>query len=160
MPRHPSTITGAAGEHLVAARLAAMGYVVALTRGGSPSADLLVSTQSATKSVAIQVKTATWAGRWFKRKPENNRWEWPMQKKAASGASDGFFYAVVDLQNWPEDDGQPQVFIIPSKVVAEEIQKTIDANWGRTFLWLPEAKRDDYLEKWDRVEKALGPPAG
>lgn len=78
MPRHPTSITGAAGEHFVAARLAAMGYVVALTRGGSPTADILVSTQSSDRTIALQVKTATWARRDYKRarSQPNNHWEW------------------------------------------------------------------------------------
>ena len=34
-----------------------MGYLVALTRGGSPSVDLMVATPNGKKTVTIQVKT-------------------------------------------------------------------------------------------------------
>jgi hypothetical protein len=41
MPKRASTLTGAAGEHFVAFILSARGYAVGLTRGGSPTIDLL-----------------------------------------------------------------------------------------------------------------------
>jgi hypothetical protein len=50
MPPRSTAITGTAGEHFVAARLAGMGYVVALSRGGSPGVDLLIATQDGSRT--------------------------------------------------------------------------------------------------------------
>ena len=160
MPKHPSAIIGAAGEHFVAARLAAMGYVVALTRGGSPAADLLVTTQKGTASASVQVKTSTWAGRWQKKDPAKNHWEWPISKKAADRHGSKFLYALVDLQDWPDKTQPPQVFIVPSTLVAAWIQKTIDQKWSMNLFWIYDKDKADYLERWDRVVEVLGPPEG
>ncbi len=63
MGRTDTLIVGTAGEHYVAFRLAQLGWVVALPRGGSPAVDLLVSNMTGSRTVTIQVKTAEWAGR-------------------------------------------------------------------------------------------------
>jgi hypothetical protein len=60
MSRQSTALTAAAGEHYVAYKLSAMGYPVAMTRGGSPTLDLMVGDLSG-HSVSIQVKTSRWA---------------------------------------------------------------------------------------------------
>ncbi len=157
MPRHPSAITGAAGEHLVAGRLAAMGCVVALTRGGSPTADLLVTNQAGNETVTIQVKTSTWAGRWRKRDPSRNKWEWPISRKAAELEGDRLLYAFVDLQEWPDSDRQFQVFIVPSEKVASWARLGVEKKWSRIFFEILASRKDDHLERWDRVTDILEP---
>jgi hypothetical protein len=61
MPKIPTALTGCAGEHFVAYRLSAMGYVAALPRGGSPSVDLMVGTVDGRNTVTVQVKTKSQA---------------------------------------------------------------------------------------------------
>lgn len=162
MPKHPSAITGSAGEHLVAGRLAAMGYVVALTRGGSPTADLLVTNQKGDKTLSVQVKTSVWAGRWQSKNPAKNHWEWPFSARAAELTGDTLLYALVDLQNWPDQKGSMyQVFIVPSKVVAASVKGILERERPRIFHWIMESEKATYHERWDRIEAILGKtPAG
>lgn len=61
-------LVGAAGVHFVAARLNVLGLHAAPTIRNVPGIDLLVSSKSATKSAAIQVKTGLYAARHHKRK--------------------------------------------------------------------------------------------
>ncbi len=57
MPRHHSTLTGAAGEHYVMYRLLKMGYIAALAPKGVPNADLIVTNIEGELTAVIQVKT-------------------------------------------------------------------------------------------------------
>jgi len=71
MPERATALTGAAGEHYVAFYLSALGYPVALTRGGSPTVDIMAGSLDGEHTISIQVKTSNWAKRDFKKKPEN-----------------------------------------------------------------------------------------
>jgi len=96
--RIPGSIIGCAGEYFVAYRLCAMGYVVAVTRGGSPSIDLMVATSDGRKVVNIQVKTMGHAYFPSKKHPEETSWNWRVQKKAKNATSgESLFYAFVNL---------------------------------------------------------------
>lgn len=95
MASRASTLTGAAGEHFIAYRLSAMGYPVALTRGGSPTVDL----------------------------------------------------------KWDDDNtSMPDVFIVPSKVVADTFN---DPSWSMYVFWIMQKDKDDYFERWDLITKRL-----
>jgi hypothetical protein len=157
MPRHATAITGAAGEHFVAARLAAMGFVVALTRGGSPTADILVSTRLSDRTIAIQVKTATWARREYKtaKSKPNNHWEWQMGWDCDASAAPNLWYASVDLRGWP-DGPVPEVFLVPSSRVASMVAHAKANGWTRCLMWLPDAEAATYRETWQEVAAALG----
>ena len=57
-----------------------MNYLVALTRGGSPSVDLMVATPNGKKTVTVQVKTAIQA-RFVKRKRTAGIGNFPAKQK-------------------------------------------------------------------------------
>jgi hypothetical protein len=118
-----TAITGACGEHYVAAYLSALDFVVALPRGGVPSCDLLVTTESAGKSISIQVKTATSP---LNKLRGEHYYAWPTSAKAMNLVSNSHWYAFVNLNNWPENDTHPEVFFIPSNIVAAEIKKAYE----------------------------------
>jgi hypothetical protein len=141
----------------VAARLAAMGYVVALTRGGSPTADILVSTKASDRTIAIQVKTATWARREYKRarSQANNHWEWQIGWECEASAAPSLWYAFVDLQGWP-DGPVPVVFLVPSSRVASMVTDAKAKGWKRCLMWLPDAEEAAYREAWHELVTALG----
>lgn len=98
MPKRATALTGAAGEHFVAFQLSAMSYPVALTHGGSPTVDLMVGDLTGSATVSIQVKTSNGAWRAFKKKPENNHWEWDVGKKGVHLRGESIFHAFVDLR--------------------------------------------------------------
>ena len=151
MPKRATALTGAAGEHFVAFHLSAMGFPVALTRGGSPTVDLMVGDLSGSAAVSIQVKTSNWAWRQFKRKPDNNHWEWDVGKKGMFLRGDAIFYAFVDLKWDGEKPCRPDVFIVPSKVIAD----AFGPNWSRYMFWIKEAEASKYRERWDLISGRL-----
>lgn len=152
MPKRPTALTAAAGEHHVAYVLSALGYPVAMTRGGSPTVDLMVGDLNGHDALMIQVKTSNWARRNFKRDANKNRWEWDVGKKAMSLRGDNLLYAFVDLkwkESTPED---PDVFIVPSTIVADRL----GADWSRYMHWIMDDQTSDYHERWDLIIDRLG----
>ena len=151
MPARPTALTGAAGEHFVAYKLSAMGYPVALTRGGSPTIDLMVGDLEGQSAISIQVKTSNWAERVYKRKTENNHWEWDVGKKALTLRGDSIFYAFVDLKWSDEEPSHPDVFIVPSATVAA----FLGPDWSRYIFWIMADQKEDYFEKWELITEKL-----
>ena len=112
MPERATSLTGTAGEHYVAFRLSELGFPVALTRGGSPTIDLMVGDLSSRATVSVQVKTSSYARREYRRRPRNNHWEWDVGIRAQRLRGPSIFYAFVDLG--VEDHAPPDTFIVPS----------------------------------------------
>lgn len=148
-----TTLVAAAGEHFVAYRLSAMGYPVALTRGGSPTVDLMVGDLAGHAAISLQVKTSSQALRQFARKPENNRWEWDIGQRAVTLRGKSIFYAFVDLKGDHRAPGvSPDIFIVPSLVVAD---KTKDMNPRRLMFWIMYSDKDQYMEAWQYIFKQI-----
>jgi hypothetical protein len=157
MPERATSLTAAAGEHFVAYRLSALGYPVALTRGGSPTIDLMVGDLSGRSAISVQVKTSNWASRPKKRKPENSHSEWDVGRKALALRGESIFYAFVDLKwDWSKPS-TPDVFIVPSTVVAD----FLGPDWSRYMFWIRETDRAKWFEAWhlitDRLSAVLQP---
>ena len=151
MPRRPTALTGAAGEHFVAYRLSGMGYSVALTRGGSPTVDLLVASEKGGSALSIQVKTSDWAFRSHKRKPEQNHWEWDVGKKALTLKAESLLYVFVDLK-WDDHKAVlPDTFIVPSADVAA----FLGPDWSRYMFWIMEVDRSKYHDAWHLITDGL-----
>lgn len=103
-PEINSILSGVAGEHLCAAELTRRGYVASLTSKNTKGIDILAANESATRTVAIQVKTSKGGGR-----------EWVLRKAAEEEFFDAFFYIFVNLNGLE----RPDFFIVPSKTVAD-----------------------------------------
>ena len=151
MTKRSTALTGAAGEHYVAYKLSAMGYAVAMTRGGSPTVDLMVGDLSG-HAVSIQVKTSWHARREPVRSSVKNRWEWDVSHKAINIRSDTILYAFVDLKGNP--DNTPDVFIVPSHVVADVVAN-MRPNEPRPMIWLRDAEAEQYREHWNFITDRL-----
>lgn len=150
MPSRPIALTAAAGEHYVAYQLAKRGFIVGLTRGGTPSVDLLVSNQNGDRSISLQVKTNENAYVERKGKPEESRWVWFVGTKAFKKDGNKFLYAFVDLKGSAGE--QPSVFIVPSKDVSDFLGLN---TWGIPSFFIYLNQKDKYLERWDIIEKLL-----
>jgi hypothetical protein len=165
MPRIPNQRNNAstccAGEHYVAYQLSVRGYLVALTRGGSPSIDLMVATSDGQKAVTIQVKTATNASVPCKRKPENSLWNWPVGSKALDLSGESVFYAFVDLREGTEKAAKsmlmPEVFIVPAEFVREHLNPFPKPPKKPTTFWFDifEKDKEKWHENWDLIEAGL-----
>ena len=151
MPQRATSLTAAAGEHYVAYMLSAKGFPVALTRGGSPTIDLLVGDLTGNSAISIQIKTSNWAYRSFKRKPEKNHWEWDVGKKGLILRGEFIYYALVDLKWNDLKPVKPDVFIVPSNNVANFLKE----DWSRYMYWIMENEKDKYLEAWDIITNEL-----
>jgi len=110
IPKIPNVLTGCAGEHFVAYRLSAMGYLVALTRGGSPSVDLMVGTPNGQKTATIQVKTAIKAFSAATKKNPISCWYWRLTSKAKDLCGESVFYAFVDLRGGAGEPSKPMLW--------------------------------------------------
>jgi hypothetical protein len=102
----PSLI-GNAGVHFVAARLSFMNLICAPTFRNVPNVDLLVSNESGSSTVSLQVKTSSSA-----RRPK--QYEWQMNWKSTKLNSETLYFALVDLKRFTE---LPDIFIVPSSKI-------------------------------------------
>lgn len=155
MPRIPSTLTGSAGEHFVAYKLSKMGYLVALTRGGSPSVDLMVGDIDGRKTLSIQVKTTEWAtrerGRGANRKPHHL--QFPLGRKYAKTNQNNLFFAFVDLKGLDYNQ-TPDVYIVPSKFVFDFCKSWVDsARMVRFHIDISDI--EPFKNNWDIFKKEL-----
>jgi hypothetical protein len=148
--KRSTALTAAAGEHFVAFKLSEMGFPVALTRGGSPTVDLIVGDLSGHAAMSIQVKTSSRARRKYVTKPEKNHWEWDVGRKALTLRGDRIFYVFVDLRGNP--DVMPDIFVVPSIVVAEAMKPS----YSRFMFWIRESEVDRYRGRWDSIALELG----
>lgn len=141
MAKSQNNTRGACGEHYVASYLSGMGLVVGITKTGAPATDLIVTSESGARSVSIQVKTGgPHSHITQKKKPENNAWCW-RTSKAKRPASDSHWYAFVFVGDWPSDGSIPEVFFVPSKVVAQKAQ---DPGISEGWFWISEAEAEPY----------------
>ena len=161
-----TSLTGAAGEHLVMSRLLSRGYIAALAPQGVPNFDVVVTSVDGTQLCAFQVKT-----RWEKGGDRG----WHMQEKHEHLSSPSILYCFVDLGL--AGSNSPTVHVIPSEVVAKVVkqshesglskpgakgQKHNDSNFRRLlpdYVKLMGAEcdyrlgwMDRYLESWDQIK--------
>ncbi|SMO32513.1 hypothetical protein [Paracoccus laeviglucosivorans] len=167
-----TTMTGAAGEHLVMSRLLSRGYIAALAPQGVPNFDIVVTSVEGTQLCAFQVKT-----RWDK----GSDGGWHMRQKHESLRNPRIFYCFVDLGKTAS--ASASVHVIPSATVADVVQIS-HATWlskpgargqkrndSSIRRLLPDYERlmgpetpyrlgwlDRYLENWDQVA-AIAQPA-
>jgi len=138
-----ASLIGAAGVYFVAARLNAMGLQCAPTFGNVPNVDILVSSLNGSALASLQVKTTMDGlrkmGRGDNRKPHH--YEWDIGWKSARLRAPDLFFALVDLKEFAE---LPDVFIVPSKVIADYFDPTCAASSG----WLSTRSRPD---PWPRA---------
>jgi len=155
MNKTKTSIIGACGEHFVAAYLSGLDFIVALPRGGVPSCDLLVTTDLIKKSASIQVKT----GRNPLNKPKNDApyYAWDTSEKAIRLVDESYWYAFVNLNEWPEKDTKPEIFLIPSNIVATTVKNEHEKGAKRLFFWIYCSEAEQYkgINGVNRLRKIL-----
>lgn len=141
-------LTGVSGEYFVAAELSRRGYISSVTLKNTKGIDILVTNESATKTIGIQVKTN-----------QNNRRAWVLKSNAEEFYSDDLFYVFVNLIG----NGQlPEYYIVESKTVADFI-KAEHQRWLATPGKKGQAHKDNpmrmfgdseqkFLNKWDSLK--------
>lgn len=102
-----TTLTGAAGEHLVLSRLLQRGVLAAPAPRGTSKVDILVNFLDDRPPVLLQVKA----------RQVGSDGGWHMSEKHETIEDESIFYCFVNFQ--PE---HPTVHVIPSRVVAQVLR--------------------------------------
>lgn len=150
MPVRANSLTGAAGEHYVAYELSRMGCPVGLTRGGSPSVDLMAGNPERGSAVSIQVKTSEDAYRHRKR-DNTDWWCWRFAPKGTLSQGDSLFYAFVSLHN-QEHKPLPVVFIMPAR---EVVACFATGEWARGWFGIVGPDCEKWHEAWQLIKEKL-----
>ena len=101
---------GCCGEYYVAAELERRGFLAVLTPANTPLFDIVaIKRDDPQKRVLIQVKTTF---------GKTNKW--PLRKKNEEIKDKNTFYVFVRVEN----EKAPEFFIVPSRIVAEEIHNS------------------------------------
>ncbi len=138
-------LTGVSGEYFVAAELSCRGYIASITLRNTKGIDILVSNESASKSVGIQVKTN-----------HSKHKKWLLNKKAEDYHDKNIYYIFVNLKEAGE---KPEYHIVPSEKVAAYVKRT-HSEWLKTPGKKGQQHKDNtmrvfrdennkYLEKWE-----------
>lgn len=131
-------LSGVAGEYLVAGELSRRGLIASITLRNTKGVDILCSNSSASKSVAIQVKTN-----------QGTDHGWLLSEKSESFYADNHFYVFVNLNC----GDNPDYFIVPSKVVAKDIKRS-HALWIKTPGKNGKPHNDSPMRRFeDKVDK-------
>lgn len=149
-----TTLTGAAGEHLVLSRLLQRGILAAPAPRGASKVDILVSFMDERRPVLLQVKARQFG-------PDGG---WHMSEKHEKADQDVFYFCFVDFE--PE---HPKVFVVPSTIVADALRRD-HAHWlatpGRngqphkpskmrrlrpSMFGMPDGWMTRYLEGWHQL---------
>lgn len=149
-----TTLTGAAGEHLVLSRLLQRGIVAAQAPEGVRLVDILVTFLDGREPWLIQVKSRQFG----------SDGGWHMQEKHEHIVEPNILYCFVDFE--PED---PSVYVVPASVVAE-VLRVDHQTWldtpgknGRQHKenkmrrlkprpnGYPAGWLDEYRERWDLI---------
>ena len=150
-----TSLTGAAGEHLVLSRLLSKGVLAAQAPRGARKADVLVNfLDEARKPILIQVKSRQYG----------SDGGWHMSEKHESQTEDDLFFCFVDFEA-----KSPTVHVIPAKTVAKVVKLDHEiwlATPGRNGAahnpnpmrrirpasnGMPEGWMNQYLENWDAI---------
>jgi hypothetical protein len=137
MLKAATSMTGAAGEHLVMSRLLARGFIAALAPQGAPNLDVVVSYLDGSRLGSIQVKT-----RWDKGADGG----WHMGKKHEKISHPRMFYTFVDLGKTPE--ALARVYVVPSAVVANVIKRSHET-------WLSQPGKNGHVRKDSNMRRFL-----
>ena len=162
MKRNPKdkSLVGAAGEHLVLARLLSRDLLASQAPRGTRKADVLVNPLDGGKPRLIQVKTRSAVGKSL---------GWHMSLKHELIREKDLFYCFVNL-----DLINPSVYVIPSRIVAKVVRdshaewlsmpgqkgqkhndtemRRIKNDYGPNFKKIKAGWMDKYLEKWELLD--------
>jgi hypothetical protein len=106
----PPILAGVAGEYFVAAELSRRGWIASISLRNTRGIDILVTNQEASRSVTIQCKTS-----------QKKDKIWILNENSENFFSDNHYYIFVSLG---ESSERPRYHIVPSKVVAEQVQQS------------------------------------
>lgn len=152
MPVPESHTISTAGEHFVAYRIAACGFLPAFIRHGIRKVDILASTPNGSRTVGLVVKCTRDAVR---ESAGSELLVFPFSGRFLDQAGPNTLFCFVDLREGTEGAG-PDVFVIPREELDELIsnqtrRKYAPARWHVS----PEAIAP-FKNEWRPLYRALG----
>lgn len=151
-----SQLTGVAGVHFVASYLSFLGLHAVPTTRNVKGPDVLVGNIDGSRGLALQVKTTVWAsrnrGRGDAKKPHHLEWE--IGWASAKTFNDNLYFALVDLKSF---QGLPDVYIVPSRVIAEYFRGGEPKTWIRARYHPMLEDAEPYRNAWHLLVDALIP---
>jgi hypothetical protein len=69
-----------------------------------------------------------------KSKKYDDYWSWDVSKKARENRSKFHWYTFVNAYNWPSSKSSPDIFFVPSEVVADIVTDWNEQNALRLFF--------------------------
>jgi len=112
MAKIKKDFSGVTGEYLVAAELSKRGFIASMTIKNMPGIDIVVSDETASKVIGIQVKV---------KQDLSQKKGWTLNAKDENRYSDNLFYVFVDLA--VEKNYETNFYVFPSQEVARRIKK-------------------------------------
>jgi hypothetical protein len=161
--KSPPPVVAAAGEHLVAGYLSALGLLVSLPRAHTPVLDLVATDPTGAHSVQIQVKTGRSAYRHRKRLSEREHCEFQVNAdEALRRVHATLWWVFADLCDWPHascPEGassdhrvfSPEFLVVHSSEICELLAEP--GKWAN--LRIPIAEHARFFQRWDRIYFAL-----
>lgn len=143
MAKQNTSITGACGEHYIAAYLSGNGLIVAMPRGGMPGCDLLVAKLKGGCALRVQVKTGRESKR-YSRYCGEEIYVWFTSWAAIERDDKNLWYAFIWLNDWPKSENLPEVFIIPSKTVVSCMKTLRKEEATRPHYWMPISEAQNF----------------
>lgn len=138
---HKAQMTGMLGVYLTAVELTKRGFIVSPTSRSALGADLLVTDRECVKAWSVQVKTNASSANF-----------WLTSEKAKTLSSKSHVYVFVNAR---KDKGEPEFYVVPSRVVAKAIKTTPPRSTGS--IWHSYWKNEQYRDAWKKV---FGEPRG
>lgn len=147
MAKSNTTTLGACGEYYVAAYLSHFHLIVALPRAGVPGCDLFVANEKSGPAIRVQVKTGGPRSK-KQHKQLGEIYLWWTSFTAIEKNDKNLWYAYVWTNKWlqRDSDTQPEVFFVPSAVVAKTMAEEKAAG-EMGFFWMKVADAQKYKGK-------------
>lgn len=152
-------IAAIAGEHYVAHKIAMLGFLPTLVRQRTPRVDLLVSSDRAGRTVAIQIKSAFHATRESASAAKDAQYElrFPLGYRAINSSTDATFFCFVDLKRLTPM-ATPDAYIVPAMVLKQEYEGVYFRKYAQMHHQRSWQSMQQYRNNWEPLVKCLSEP--
>lgn len=150
-------IAAIAGEHLVAHKIAMLGLVPTLVGQRLRNVDLLVSSDTTPRTLAIQIKSAFHAIRESANAgPDRPEYDlrFPMSRRAITSSSETAFFCFVDLKRL-NPAAIPDVYILPAQALRDELENTHFRKYSQLYFERPWQVLQPFRNNWEAIARAL-----
>jgi hypothetical protein len=150
-----SIFTGQEGLFYLMYQLARRGVHAASTQGNAPFVDIIASAPDGRKSIAIQVKTTSWALRWRGKKGKlaPHHLEFPLGHAAAVTGHPELLLAFIDLKRC-DQPVSPDIYFVPSIKIKESCAPWADK--VKMWRWHPLIETvEQFKNNWPLVDQLL-----